>query len=435
MYRLGRALGNMLGRLHANQIFYNDTILSDPSGRSHLLVSSNGDCRLIDFGVSLLLDRHPQLSREEVYNFVRTLPVFPILSGMGTDSDEMGQFLDQYQQRLTYASKAEIIARDLRFTREGLRLAARFMGSHIIDPFQQGFGETYKLTKDDRRRTKILFTTERAEATEQKYLCVLCGEYLFFVHRIKPMTSTIYYIGTSGFSYSHWRGVFYPEKLPQARWLEHYARQFPTVEVNNSFYRLPSEKTFQGWRERTPAGFLFAVKASRFITHLRRLHDVQEPLETFLSRARNLKEKLGPVLYQLPPSMGQDKGLLEAFLSLLPEDLQYVIEFRRQNWYEEKVYAGMRRYNVALCIHDMSQSESPTAATADFAYVRFHGTTGRYAGNYSNEQLEDWANRIRQLASRNNLKTVHIYFNNDIEGHAVNNARALAQLLAQGTDL
>jgi tRNA A-37 threonylcarbamoyl transferase component Bud32 len=145
MYRLGRALGNMLGRLHANQIFYNDTILSDPSGRSHLLVSSNGDCRLIDFGVSLLLDRHPQLSREEVYNFVRTLPVFPILSGMGTDSDEMGQFLDQYQQRLTYASKAEIIARDLRFTREGLRLAARFMGSHIIDPFQQGFGETYKL--------------------------------------------------------------------------------------------------------------------------------------------------------------------------------------------------------------------------------------------------------------------------------------------------
>jgi tRNA A-37 threonylcarbamoyl transferase component Bud32 len=118
MYRLGRALGNMLGRLHANQIFYNDTTLSDPSGRSHLLLSSNGDCRLIDFGVSLLLDRHPQLSREEVYNFVRTLPVFPILSGMGTDSDEMGQFLDQYQQRLTHASKAEIIARDLRFTRE-----------------------------------------------------------------------------------------------------------------------------------------------------------------------------------------------------------------------------------------------------------------------------------------------------------------------------
>jgi uncharacterized protein YecE (DUF72 family) len=244
------------------------------------------------------------------------------------------------------------------------------------------------------------------------------------------MTSTVYYVGTSGFSYTHWRGAFYPEKLPQARWLEHYARQFPTVEINNSFYRLPSEKTFQSWSERTPAGFLFAVKASRFITHLRRLHDVQAPLETFLSHARNLNEKLGPVLYQLPPSMGRDEGLLEAFLAILPRDLQHVIEFRRQDWYEERVYAAMRGSNVALCIHDMGQSKSPLVATADFTYVRFHGTTGRYTGNYSDEQLEDWATRIRQLASSNNPKIVYIYFNNDIAGHAVNNARALAQLLA-----
>jgi uncharacterized protein YecE (DUF72 family) len=243
------------------------------------------------------------------------------------------------------------------------------------------------------------------------------------------MTSPQCYIGTSGFSYTHWWGVFYPEKLPQARWLEHYARQFSTVEINNSFYRLPSERTFQGWRERTPAGFLFAVKASRFITHVRRLNDAQEPLETFLSRARNLEEKLGPVLYQLPPSMERDEGLLQAFLALLPEDLQHVVEFRHQSWYEEKVYAPMRRYNTALCIHDMAQSESPVVATADFAYVRFHGTTSRYAGNYSNGQLEDWAKRIKELASSSNLKAVYIYFNNDIEGHAVNNARSLIQLL------
>jgi uncharacterized protein YecE (DUF72 family) len=244
------------------------------------------------------------------------------------------------------------------------------------------------------------------------------------------MIPTRYYIGTSGFSYSGWRGVFYPEKLPQARWLEHYAQQFPTVEINNSFYRLPSEQTFQGWRDRTPAGFLFAVKGSRLITHLRRLRDVQEPLATFLSHARHLQEKLGPTLYQLPPSLERDEGLLEAFLALLPEDLPQVIEFRHRSWYEERVYAAMRRYNAALCIHDMSQSESPMIATADFAYVRFHGTTSRYAGNYSDEQLEDWANRIRQLARDSNLNSVYTYFNNDIEGHAVNNAQTLAQLLA-----
>jgi hypothetical protein len=145
MYQLGRILGDMLARLHANQIFYNDATLSDPSGHSHLLVSSDGKCRLIDFGVSLLLDRHPQMGREEVYNFARTLPMFHILSRMGIDSAELGQFLDQYQQRLAHTSKAEIMARDLRFTQEGLRLAARRMGSDIIDPFQQGFKETYEL--------------------------------------------------------------------------------------------------------------------------------------------------------------------------------------------------------------------------------------------------------------------------------------------------
>jgi tRNA A-37 threonylcarbamoyl transferase component Bud32 len=143
MYRLGHTLGSMLARLHASQVFYNDAALSDPSGRSHLLVFPNGDCRFIDFGVSLLLDRHPQLSREEVYNFARTLPMFHILSRMGMDREEMGRFLDEYRQRLARTSKAEIMARDLRFTREGLSLAARRMGSYIIDPFQQGFGEAY----------------------------------------------------------------------------------------------------------------------------------------------------------------------------------------------------------------------------------------------------------------------------------------------------
>jgi uncharacterized protein YecE (DUF72 family) len=243
------------------------------------------------------------------------------------------------------------------------------------------------------------------------------------------MTSTRCYIGVSGFSYPQWRGAFYPENLPHSQWLEHYAHQFSTVEVNSSFYRLPTEKTFQRWRETTPSGFLFAVKANRSITHQHHLENVQEPLDIFLARSRNLKEKLGPILYQLPPSMKRDEGMLEAFLSFLPQDLRHVVEFRHRGWYEEAVYAVLQRHNVALCIHDMGRSESPVAATADFAYVRFHGTSGRYTGDYSAQQLEDWAKRIRGLVSENQLKATYIYFNNGLEGHAVNNARTLAQLL------
>ncbi len=237
-----------------------------------------------------------------------------------------------------------------------------------------------------------------------------------------------YYIGTSGFSYPHWRGVFYQEKLPQARWLEHYAQRYSTVELNNSFYRLPSEKAVEGWRDRSPPGFLFAVKASRIITHLRRLRDVQEPLQTFLSRICNLKEKLGPILYQLPPGMQRDEELLDAFLSVLPQELQHVLEFRNRSWYEEGVFARMRRHNVAFCVHDMAGVESPVVATADFVYLRFHGPTGRYAGSYPDEQLAEWAQLIRGLGE--GLKEAYVYFNNDIGGHAVNNARTMEQLLS-----
>ncbi|MBI2872924.1 MAG: DUF72 domain-containing protein [Chloroflexi bacterium] len=236
------------------------------------------------------------------------------------------------------------------------------------------------------------------------------------------------HVGTSGFSYPHWRGAFYPQELPQARWLEHYAQHFSTVELNNSFYRLPTEKAFQGWRDRTPLGFVFAVNASRMITHLRRLRDIQEPLETFVARARHLKERLGPLLYQLPPGMRRNDELLEAFLSMLPQDLRHVIEFRNESWYEEGVLGLMRRYNVAFCVHDMARKESPVVATADFAYIRFHGTTGRYAGSYTDDQLAEWARRIRQLGT--SCRAVYAYFNNDVGGHAVENARTLMQLLA-----
>ncbi|MFQ5860482.1 MAG: DUF72 domain-containing protein [Dehalococcoidia bacterium] len=236
-------------------------------------------------------------------------------------------------------------------------------------------------------------------------------------------------IGTSGWSYAHWRGPFYPPELPQARWLEFYTQRFPTVELNNSFYRLPLSKTFQNWRTRVPQGFLFAVKASRFITHIKRLRDVAEPLETFLERARLLAEKLGPLLYQLPPGLGRDEARLSSFLALLPRDLQHVVEFRNPSWYDEGTLALLMGHNVAFCVHDMRGCATPVLATADFAYVRLHGPTGTYSGCYTKEALEEWADQVRAIGQ--GLKAVYIYFNNDIGGFAVANAMSLAAKLGE----
>ena len=239
---------------------------------------------------------------------------------------------------------------------------------------------------------------------------------------------TRYYIGTSGWHYDHWRERFYPKGLPKARWLESYAAHFPTVELNNSFYHLPSEKAFATWRDSSPEGFTFAVKANRFITHIKRLRDAAEPLANFLERARLLRRKLGPILYQLPPSMKRDDGLLEGFLSLLPPDLRHAFEFRNSAWLDEGVFEILRRHNVGLCVFDMPDFTTPLAATADFAYVRFHGSASMYGGCYSEEELEEWVGKITSLGR--GLEAVYIYFNNDAEGFAVANARTLGEYLA-----
>jgi len=233
-----------------------------------------------------------------------------------------------------------------------------------------------------------------------------------------------YYIGTSGWVYPHWRDVFYPPKLPQPKWLEFYTRYFRTVELNNSFYRLPSEQAFSNWRESSPEGFVYAVKVSRFITHIKRLKDVGEPIETFLSRARCLKEKLGPLLYQLPPNMHRNDDRLDSFLSLLPGGLRHVIEFRHESWLDEGVFEVLRRHNVGFCVFDMPGLPCPLVATAEFAYIRFHGSSGLYFSCYSDEELEDWSSKILALAS--DLDTVYIYFNNDAEGFAIRNAQTIA---------
>jgi len=241
-----------------------------------------------------------------------------------------------------------------------------------------------------------------------------------------------YYIGCSGWHYDHWRGVYYPQGLPKSKWLQFYAKQFDTVELNNSFYRLPSEKAFVTWSESSPSDFTFAVKVSRFITHVKRLRNLESALETFLSRARLLQHKLGPLLYQLPPNMKRNEEVLENFVSLLPKEQRHVLEFRHQSWINDAVFNILHRYQVGLCIFDMPGFTCPLVATSDFAYIRFHGSASLYSSCYSDEELSQWSEKIANLAK--NLKAIYVYFNNDAEGFAVRNALTLVNHLCGGED-
>jgi uncharacterized protein YecE (DUF72 family) len=234
-------------------------------------------------------------------------------------------------------------------------------------------------------------------------------------------------IGTSGWYYDHWKETFYPPGLPKSRWLEYYAGHFNTVEINNTFYHLPKEKTLQRWCEIAPQGFLYAVKASRYITHIKKLSDVAESLDFFCERVGLLEDALGPVLYQLPPSLHKDLGRLETFLRLLPRKPPAIFEFRHQSWYEDDTFELLNKRGVGFCIHDLSGNESPRVVTGDIVYVRFHGTTGRYAGDYPESQLQDWARWLKDQAQR--ARALYAYFNNDIRGHAVKNAKQLKELL------
>jgi len=236
-----------------------------------------------------------------------------------------------------------------------------------------------------------------------------------------------YYIGTSGWHYEHWWVRFYPEKLAKTKWLEFYASHFATVELNNSFYRLPSEAAFAVWRDSTPPNFTFAVKVSRFITHIKRLRDTGDAVDKFITRAKILGDKLGPLLYQLPPNMHRNDERLQSFLSTLPRGLRHVVEFRHQSWLEEEVFQVLHKYNTGFCVFDMPSMTCPLVATADFAYIRFHGSSGLYSSCYSDEELAAWARRLANLAR--NLKAVYIYFNNDAEAFAVKNALTLGTFL------
>ncbi len=233
-------------------------------------------------------------------------------------------------------------------------------------------------------------------------------------------------IGTSGWLYKHWQGIFYPEDISQKQWFAYYARSFDTVEINSTFYHLHNASVFEHWRQQAPDGFLYSIKASRIITHNQRLEGCQDTLETFLSRASLLGETLGPVLFQLPPSFSIDLGRLESFFALLPQGFSYAMEFRNPTWLTEEVIALLERFGVALCIHDMP----PLRITAKFVYLRFHGDVD-HAGDYPLETLAAWVERI-QTWQRNEL-AVFAYFNNDAGGMAVRNALTIKRLLGQGS--
>lgn len=236
-------------------------------------------------------------------------------------------------------------------------------------------------------------------------------------------------LGTSGWQYRHWRGLYYPSGLKQQEWFAFYSREFDTVEVNNTFYRLPERSVFEAWDERAPAGFAYAVKGNQFITHRKRLRDPDPPLEQFFDRARALVDHRGPVLWQLGPRFARDEGRLATFLAALPEDFLHAFEFRHPSWYRASVLDLLRQRGAALCLPDHPQMPTSRQLTTSWTYVRFH--FGGSDGDYSSAQLDAWAARIGEwLASGIG---VWAYFNNDWQAYAIKNARSLGErLLAQG---
>lgn len=237
-------------------------------------------------------------------------------------------------------------------------------------------------------------------------------------------------VGTSGYHYKHWLGRYYPAGTKPSGMLAHYLHDFDTVELNNTFYQLPSGSTFDAWRDATPRDFLYAVKGSRFITHMIKLKDAQRGLTNFMPRAERLGRKLGPILWQLPPGWKVNAERLEEFLSLLPPKHRYTFELRNQTWMTDAVFEVLQKYNAAFCIYELAGYQSPLEITADWTYIRLHGPTAfKYQGSYSDAQLGEWARRIRGWSRR--MKAVYVYFDNDDSAYAVDDALTLKRLLGK----
>ncbi len=232
-------------------------------------------------------------------------------------------------------------------------------------------------------------------------------------------------IGTSGWTYPHWKKIFYPVNWPKSKWLEYYAQHFDTVEVNATFYRLPKLKTFENWKSRTPDHFLWALKASKYITHTKGLKEPEEPLERFYSVAAGLKEKLGPILFQLPPRLSFDENEFRNFCQSLNPSYQHALEVRHHSWISDRLFGILRKHNIAFCIADTAgRYPFHEVVTADFVYIRLHGSQKLYASDYSGEELQTWAQKINKWG-----KDTYLYFDNDFGGYAVKNAKRLKEIL------
>jgi uncharacterized protein YecE (DUF72 family) len=229
-----------------------------------------------------------------------------------------------------------------------------------------------------------------------------------------------YRIGTSGYQYKHWQGVLYDRGLPKKDWFARYAEFFDTVEINNTFYRLPAAGTFDTWREQVSGNFLYALKFSRYGSHLKKLKDPEATIGLFVERASRLGSCLGPILVQLPPGWHADPARLASFLDAAPSQYRWAVEFRDRDWLQDDIFAILAEHKVALCIHDMIDNH-PIIRTADWIYLRFHGK--HYEGSYSHQYLTAQADRIEGWLKDGH--DVYAYFNNDARGHAVDNARAL----------
>ena len=235
-------------------------------------------------------------------------------------------------------------------------------------------------------------------------------------------------IGTSGWQYRDWRGSFYPQKLAQARWLEHYGDRFRTVEVNNTFYRLPKPETFVSWRERTPDDFVVVVKTSRYLTHIKRLQDPKSSVDLFMERARGLGDKLGPLLLQLPPNLQADPGRLVGALDAFPPDVRLAVEFRHPSWHTDEVMAMLAERNAALVMADRKGEAMWVRRTADWGFVRLHEGCGDPPPCYRGDDLARWADII--AAHHRPDDEVFLFFNNDPKGCAVRNAIEMAGIAA-----
>ncbi|MBA4149147.1 MAG: DUF72 domain-containing protein [Verrucomicrobia bacterium] len=236
------------------------------------------------------------------------------------------------------------------------------------------------------------------------------------------------WIGTSGWVYKHWAESFYPRDWPRTQHLEFYFQQFPTVEINATFYRLPTESMVKGWCRKAPDGFLYAAKGSRYITHMKKLREVKEGLKNYFDRIKHLRDKLGPILWQLPPNLKKDLPRLEEFLAQLPkEPYQHAVEFRHESWVDEETFALLRKYRAAHVWLSSQKMPINFTATASFVYARFHGLENGAAHDYTREELEPWAEQLTQFSKQR--KPAFVYFNNDCNTRAPLNAKMLMEMV------